>query len=147
MKGKNIWIVIADGARARFFKANGALKNVSPALNEELIADRRASREINADRPGRTKDRMAQGRHAYEPPTDPHENEQAELAREVARLLDAERKKRSFDELFLIAPPKMLGRLREAMNAETRRLVVREVDKDFSKLALHEIPARLAALA
>ena len=146
MKGKNIWIVIADGGRARFFRTNGTLKDLSPALDHELVSDRRYSRDINADRPGRTKDRIAHGRHAYEPPTDPHENEEIEFAREVARLLDEERKKQAFDEAVLIAPPKALGRIRDAMSRELRKLVTREVDKDLTKLKLHELPKRLAQL-
>ncbi len=143
---KDRWILIADGGRARVFKANTGLTKIEPALAEELIADRRRSRDINADKPGRTKDRAGQAHHAYEPPTDPHENEEIVFAREVARLLDEERKKLAFDELAVIAPPKALGRLREAMPRELRKMVTREVDKDLTKLPLHELPEKLKAL-
>ena len=67
-------------------------------------------------------------------------------AREVARLLDEERKKLAFDELVVIAPPKALGRLREAIPRELRKMVTREVDKDLTKLPLHELPEKIRAL-
>ncbi len=146
MKAPRRWIVIADGGRARVLACNGALSGLAPALDHELVGDRRRGRDIEADRPGRTKDRMAQGRHAYEPPTDPHENAEITFAREVARLLDEERRKNAFDELVLIAPPKALGRLRDAMGRELRRMVVAEVGKDLTRLPLHELPQRLQGL-
>jgi protein required for attachment to host cells len=141
-----MWIVIADGGRGRVLKANNAGRGIAPALDHELVADTRPGREINADRPGRTKDRMAQGRHAYEPPTDPRENEQIEFARQIARLLDDERKQGSYGRLAIIAPPKMLGLLREAMTGEVRDLVSAEIAKDLTKLPLHELEKRLPEL-
>ncbi len=146
MNNKTVWIVIADGGRARVLKANTGLTKIEPALNEELIADRRRSQDINADKPGRTKDRAGQAHHAYEPPTDPHDHEEIVFAREVARLLDDERKKLAYDELVLVAPPKALGRLRDALPREVRKMLTREVDKDLTKLPLHELPGRLKEL-
>lgn len=143
MKGKRQWIIVADGARARFFQTANRGRTLTPALDRELIADNRAGREIMADRPGRVKDRMTPGRHAMEPPTDPREAERIELAREVAEVLDAERKRGGFDELILIAPPKMLGLIREALSDETRARVGEELAKDFSKLDARQLGERL----
>ncbi len=146
MKSKTVWIVVADGGRARVLKANEGMTKLDMALDYELVADRRPSRDIDADRPGRTRDRAAQGRHAYEPPTDPHEHEKIEFARKIARLLDEERKKLAYDELILVAAPKMLGLLRETLPRETLKLLRAEVPKDFSKLKLHELREKLPAL-
>ncbi len=145
MQYKTIWITVADGARARFFRSNPGGTRIEPALDVELVADRRPSREIDADRPGRTKDRMAQGRHALEPEVDAHEHARQAFAREIAEVLDEHRKQNDFDELVIIAPPKMLGYLREAMPEPLKKLVRREVDKDLTKLGAHELPQRLAA--
>jgi len=146
MKGKTVWVVIADGARARIFAANQAGRNLRPALGYELVGDRRHGRDIVTDRPGRTKDRAAQGRHAMEPPTDPHEQQEIALARELAHLLDEARRKREFDELAIIAEPRMLGRIREFLPHETRKTVRAEVPKDLSRLDLRELEERVPQL-
>jgi len=110
------------------------------------VADKRPSREMVTDKPGRTKDRAAYGRHAMEPSTDPHVHEQQAFALKVAELLDEHRKKNAFDELIIVAPPKMLGYLREAMSEPLRRLVRREEPKDLTKLDPNTLPKRLAQL-
>ncbi len=143
---KTIWIVVADGARARFYRSNPGGTRIEPALNVELVADRRPSRDLDSDRPGRTKDRMAPGRHALEPSTDPHEHAQQAFAREVVELLEKHRTQNDFDELIIVAPPKMLGHVREAMSAPLRRMVRREEPKDLTKLDANTLPQRLAAL-
>ncbi len=142
--GKTIWITVADGARARFFRSNAGGTHIEPALNMELVADRRPSRDIDADRPGRTKDRMAHGRHALEPSTDAHEHARQAFAHEVIELLEKHRTQNDFDELVIIAPPKMLGYLRDAMPEPLKKLVRREVDKDLTRLSIHELRQRLA---
>ena len=146
MKCKTIWIAVADGARARIFRSNAGGTRIEPALDFELVADRRPSRELVTDRPGRTKDRAAHGRHAMEPSTDPHVHEQRAFALKIAGLLDEHRKKNDFDGLIIVAPPKMLGYLREAMPDPLRRMVRKEEPKDLTRLGPTELPARLARL-
>lgn len=143
MKGKTIWILVADGARARIFRSNAGGTRISPALPYELVADKRPSRDMISDRPGRTKDRMAHGRHALEPGTDPHVHAQQAFANELADMLDDGRRAQAFDELVIIAPPRMLGYLREFMPDQLRKLIRREVAKDLSKLDPKEAGAVL----
>ena len=143
---KTIWIAVADGARARFFRSNPGGTRIEPALEVELVADKRPAREMVTDRPGRTKDRMAHGRHAMEPSTDPHVQAQINFAHDIAGVLDEHRKKGDFDELIIVAPPKMLGYLRDVMPEPLRRMVRREEAKDLTRLSPAELPKRLAAL-
>ena len=146
MKGKRVWVVVADGARARVFEANQAGRNLRPALGYELLGDRRPGRDIVTDRPGRTRDRAAHGRHAMEPPTDPHEGREIALARELAHLLDEERRRQSYDELAIVAEPRMLGRIREFLTRETRRMLRAEVARDLSRLEMRELEERIPQL-
>ena len=146
MKLKTIWFVVADGARARFYRSNVGGTRIEPALDYELVADKRPSRALVTDKPGRTKDRMAHGRHAMEPSTDPHVHEQKAFALKIAEVLDEHRNSNDFDELVIVAPPKMLGYLREAMPDALRKRVRREVAKDLTRLAPHKLAARLREL-
>ena len=146
MKQKTTWIVVADGARARFLVNKGPGTGLAAALPEDLMADKRQSRELGRDKPGRTFDRAGTGRHAEEPRTDPHRHVQEQFARDVAALLEKHRLAGSYDRLVLVAAPKMLGDLRKALSVETARLADGELDKDLTKIPVHELPRYIGDL-
>lgn len=137
------WVLVSDAARGRFFKLSEERKLIS-AYNHDLIGETQPDRDIASDRPGRTFDRGGDGRHAKEPHTDPKRHAKAELAQEIGRVLDDERKKHAFDRLILVAPPQFLGDLRTAMSKSVQDLVVAEVNKDLSKLAPHQLETQLS---
>jgi protein required for attachment to host cells len=146
MPGKTNWIVVADASAARIFLLAGPRQRISLEPVRELAADVKSSREIASDRPGRTHDRAGYGRHAEEPPTDPKRYAKASFAREIAQLLDDERRRNSFAQLTVVAPPQFLGDLRGAMSGELRALVETEINKDLTKLSVHELTPQLQDL-
>lgn len=142
MRKPEIWVVVADGARGRFFRLSEDRDLVS-AYAHELVGETLARRDIVSDRPGRTFDRGGDGRHAMEPHSDPKRHAKTVLAREIGRLLEEERKKRSFDQLVIVAPPQFLGDLRGEMSKSLQALIATEVNKDLSKLAPHQLKIQL----
>lgn len=146
MPNKSNWIVVADAGAARIFVLAGPRQRIRLKPVRELSADIKPSREIASDRPGRTHDRGGQGRHAEEPPTDPKRHAKASFAREVAQVLDDERRKNSFAALTVVAPPQFLGDLRGVMSGELRAMVETEINKDLTKLPVHELTPQLQDL-
>lgn len=140
------WILIADGSRARLFLSQGHGTDLQPALDQEFIGVNRPSREIGSDHPGRAFDSAGQGRHAMEPPTDPHRYEKQRFANEIAGILDAARCKGSFDHLVIIAPPQALGDLRAQLSAGVRKMVAGELAKDLTKVPVHQLAGHLRDL-
>ena len=136
------WIIVADAGRARVFELdpNGALVRIPI---REMHAETAPSRDIASDRPGRTFDSAGQGRHAKEPPTDPHRYEKHRFAHELAGFLEDKRKQDVVGQLFIVAPPQMLGDLREEFSDELKKLVKTELAKDLSMLPPHEIEQHL----
>lgn len=61
--------------------------------------------------------------------------QKAGLALELAKVLDKAREERRFERLVLIAPPEMLGDLRNSLPDQVRRHVVHEINKDLSELS------------
>ncbi len=120
MKPVKTWILIADGARARILLNEGPGKGLKPALDHEFATVHAPTRELGSDRPGRVHDRFGPGRHAMEPPADWHEYEKQTFAAEIARLLEEEAQKGSFDRLVVVAPPKTLGELRRTLGRAAR---------------------------
>lgn len=148
MVGKNTvtWIVLADGARAHIVQSMGAGGDLTTVYADEDVKAKLPSREINADRPGRTFDSGGEGRHAYEPPSDPHRKEKADFIRGIADILEDGANKNAYERLILIAPPQALGDLRGSLSKRVSGKVANEVAKDLVATPLHALPARLEGL-
>ncbi|MDZ3838360.1 MAG: host attachment protein [Rhodospirillales bacterium] len=140
---KVTWVLVADGARARLLTRTTKTEPFVPALDHEFIGSNIPSREIDADRPGRSFDSAGDGRHAMEPPIDPKRKRKADFAKELAALLDVEAKRGSFDQLVVVAPPQALGDLRAEFTEAVRGRVVEEINKDLVEATVEELTARL----
>jgi protein required for attachment to host cells len=143
MPSPTIWVLVADAACARLFRLEQPELTMTPALDREMIGTNLPSREIASDRPGRTFDRAGRGRHAKEPSTDPARHARESFARDVARLLEDERKRQSFEQLIVVAAPRFLGDLRATMSEQLRAAVTAEIAKDLSRLPPHELREHL----
>ena len=144
----NLRIVVTDEREANFFDtsklvgpltARGSVQNGAAGLKDT---------DLETDRPGRRHNgssNITRG-HSHgvdgERSTEQHDIEL--FAKAVAQRINADRLKNSFDKLLLIAPPKMLGLLRQSLSTHTRALVAGEVSKDLKRhgeeAILREIP-------
>jgi protein required for attachment to host cells len=137
------WVVVADRNLCRVFSQasrHGALTELARFESERA---RLKDQDINADRPGRSFDRMGPGRHALAPNVTPTEQEAIRFAKEVAEHLEAARKQQKFNELYVIAEPRFLGHLRTAFTRPLREHLAAEIDKDLSDLDGDAIRERL----
>lgn len=133
------WIAIADGARARFFSYQG----VNAPLKPEGVLDHinEPTRELVTNKRGRVFHSADGTRAAMAHPSDPHEQEKRNFAREVAESLNA--RAGEIERLILIAPPKMLGELRQLLSARIQEKVSDELDKDLTNIPDDAIAAHL----
>lgn len=146
MKPVRSWIVVADGAHARIFQNDGPGKGLVPLPDEEAHHSHKPSREIDADRPGRSHDRFGPGRHAMEPPSDAHRSEKRRFADELAARLNTKGQAASYDRLILVAPAKTLGDLRAALNKGALAKVQGELPKDLTHVAERDLAKHLGAV-
>jgi protein required for attachment to host cells len=134
----NVRVVIADEREANFFDV--AKLNAPPEARGSLHNDAaRPDRELETDRPGRRFGGTDGNRHAVggERSTERHEMEM--FAKTVARTLDGARTRNEFDRLVLIAGPRMLGLLREALPEPCRSVIAAEVAKALGHQDLEAI--------
>ena len=124
-------VVVADERDATFFdltqpqaplEARGSLHNDSA----------RPDRELETDRPGRRFGGTHGNRHAVDGERSTQRHETELFAKQVCQALDVARTRHEFDRLVIIAGPRMLGMLREALPAPCQAVVAAEVAKDFS---------------
>jgi protein required for attachment to host cells len=144
-KNKTCWIIVADGTRARILANDGPGSGIRNTSNTDFVSDNRKSRDIVSDRPGRSKGSTG-GRHAMEPRVDSHEYEKQQFAKEVAKRINDACQRGEFGSLVLVAPPQTLGELRNALDKAARSKVIAELDKDLTKVAIHDLSEHIEGI-
>jgi protein required for attachment to host cells len=141
------WILIADAARARLCVQEG---RTGPCRTVRSFAHPSAAghdRDLGSDRPGRVQQRVVNGaRSAIEPHLTPKRIEAAKFAREVMAAVAEALREDTQGRLTLVAPPRFLGLLRQAVRAPLRDRIDATVAADLTGVPEHELPDRLAAL-
>jgi protein required for attachment to host cells len=144
MDTRNTWIVVADATRAKFYRQRRPGAALDQPLDHDFVGSHTKPSAVGDDRPGRVHERRGNVRHAMEPGTDRKRINLREfavdLAAELTRAVDAN----ELDHIVLVAPSRMLGELREALDSRVAERVIGEVCKDLSKLKDHELPAHLS---
>ncbi|HXQ46197.1 MAG TPA: host attachment protein, partial [Caulobacteraceae bacterium] len=90
------------------------------------------SRDLGAERPGRSHESAGSVRHGLQPREDLHRTEKRTFVDEVAAALNDASARDEFDRLILVAPAHALGELRQALDAPTRRKIAGELQKDLT---------------
>ena len=140
---KLTWVLVADGARGRIFAARQGARKLAQ-VGPDYKSENRRTREIGSDQPGRVFDRAGPGHHAMEPRIDWHRQEKQQFVAELAERVNSAGQKGEFEALVVVAPPETLGALRKALNKHALELVNAEVEKDLTKLTVHELVPHLS---
>ena len=143
MKPIKTCILVADGAHARFYLNDGPGRGISELKKYAKDIDLKASRDIDADRPGRSFDSGGQGRHAMESPTDSQRHAKDEFARSLAEQLNSAMTAGEYDRLILIAAPATLGTLRQHLSKQASDNIHGEIAKDLTQASETDILIKL----
>lgn len=132
------WVLVADGEKALILRneGDGAYPNLQ--VTRLIEQDNPATRDQGTDRPGRFSDGPSVHRSAVQE-TDWHRLAEERFARDLADRLYKAAHAGRFDRLILVAPPRTLGELRDALHKEVRARVIAEIDKDLTNHPVHEI--------
>jgi protein required for attachment to host cells len=143
MKKAKLWYAIADGGRARFVERheNGAFHTVANFESTDLHT---STKDLGTDRPTRVQDSAGPGRHAVEPRRDLKEAAKQDFVKLVADELAVEHGRGQFDQLMLVAPPGVLTELKQKLAKPIADLVVRDLQKDLTKVPDHDLTEHLA---
>jgi protein required for attachment to host cells len=126
-----IRIIVADESAASFFDAADAKASLALVDKFENPAARLHDRDLESDRPGRVLSSVTSGRSDVGGDRSARRSSHEDFARRIAERIERGRNAHEFDRLVLIAGPRMLGLIRDAMSAPARQLVVAEVAKDL----------------
>jgi protein required for attachment to host cells len=140
-RSQGLLIVVFDAAKARFFKqeADGRIQ-AEAKLKSGLHA---YTRDEMSDKPGRVFSSVGGVRHAYEYRSDPHKYEKHKFVHKLVTVLDKAYDKGLFTHLVIVGPKRSLGEFHDIASPKLRRLVLREISKEFSNFSDHDLEERL----
>lgn len=133
-----------DGQKALFLQNDGdaELLNLKPV---EVLAETHApTTELGTDKPGRAFQSHEHGRSAVQAP-DYHTEAEVNFLRRVAGIIDAAANEGKTKHLVLIAPPRALGVVREALTPAAQAIITAEIHKDLAHLPISAIESHLTA--
>ena len=132
MAKETTWVVVADGAKARIFANKGSGSGIT-SVEERIDPEaRKPTRDLGADKPGRSFESADNTRHAMASPADWHQEEKQKFLSELAAHLDTAVQQNRFDALVIVAPPEALGLLRKSLAGATAKRVQGELAKDLT---------------
>lgn len=148
MLNKIVWILLADAGNARIIERIGTFGGMIEI--HSLTHTHEATHEHGPDKAGRGFESANSTRHAYQPRTDWHEQQKDHFAKEIVNFLNEAHLTKKFDELYVLAPAKMLGLIRHHITNTNHHMgpkVSKEMTKDAVKFTLDEIEDCLDAQA
>lgn len=140
----NAWIALCDGARGVILRNDGDAADISLRTVASYQSSAARTHDLGDDRPGRVTGSMGSPRSAVEAP-DLHDREEQEFLQHFVESLDSHVKASPHGRLVIVAPPRVLGRVRKLLNAELRDRLFAEVPRDLTLYTVEEIKTRLAA--
>ncbi len=140
----NALVLVGDGERAVFFRNSGTIMNPSLALESVFEQSNPPSREQGTDGPPHGGAAGIRAPRSSIEPTDWHQIGEDRFAREIADKLYDLAHRRTFQCLLIVAPPKVLGRLRKSMHKEVLDRVEAEIPKELAASSVRAIQQELA---
>jgi protein required for attachment to host cells len=137
------WVLVGDGRRALFLQNHGDPDLIDLRVVEAHVDVNPPTREQGSDAPGRAYGTAGAPRSAVEN-ADWHELEKEHFAREIAERINRAAESGELSEIVVIAPPRVLGELRQELSAKAKGKVKGELDKDLTRHPLPEIEKALA---
>ena len=136
---ESTWVVVADARAARIF--GFADKQDEWTLQQTIQGDGSGQPAQTADLRSRASGpRGALHGHGE---IDEKETQERRFAHTLAHVLERGYSDHAFAKLALVAPPKLLGQLRENLSRGLQAKIVAEIHKDYTHLAVAELAERL----
>jgi protein required for attachment to host cells len=140
----SIWILVSDASRAVLYATEKRGDDWQVIGSYQHPESRLKNSELTSSEPGHAAKSKGGARHTVmQPDTTPKEAEFGHFAQQLADVLAAGTKHRSFEGLVLVAPPHFLGLLRQHLSTEGRKRLITSIDQDYTSLDSREVRRRL----
>jgi len=133
------FVFVGDGRKALFLRNAGDAKFPN-LVTERIFAEANpATHEQGSDKPGRSFASAHSTQRSAMESTDWHEIEEHRFVQRVSAALEALVRRLDTPALVIVAPPRALADLRQALHADVKARLIAEIDKDLTKHPVWEI--------
>ena len=129
------WVVVADARAARIFRFTD--KNGEWTLHDTIMGDGSG----HPDQPAHSGSKASEHKGALHGhgEQNPKETQERRFAHTLAHVLERGHASNAFAKLALVAPPKLLGELRENLSRGLQTASVAEIHKDYTHSGVEEL--------
>jgi protein required for attachment to host cells len=131
------WVFVGDGRKALLLRNEGDPDLLDLRRVEVREDNNPPSREQGSDGPGRSAVNI--GPRSAIDTTDWHALEEERFAAAVAQRLNSAAEEGQFEHIVIVAPPKVLGELRQEFSKKLQGKILAEIDKDLTHHTFPEI--------
>ncbi len=129
---KLFWVIVADEAEAVVYGRERRTGPMHELFRLDNAAARKKASELNTDKSGRSFDRYGEGRHAMgREKTDPRRHAATLFAKKIAERVGKAVHSGKCRGFALVAAPRFLGELRDALSSIPHAEPYREIDKEM----------------
>jgi len=129
---KTTWIIVADESAATFYARKSRRGPITELFRLSNEAGRKKTGELISDRGGRSFDSHGQGRHTMvKEKSGPKKRAIIAFAKDIAKRINNAIHEGNCDEIALIAAPRFLGVLRDALVKAGNIVPAVTIDKEM----------------
>jgi protein required for attachment to host cells len=138
-------VFVGDGRKALFLSNEG--DEVYPNLKVERVFEdvNPPSHEQGTERPGRISKAISSGQRGAVDAADWHVIEEHHFVKRVAAEMERLVRDNKVPAVVIVAPPRTLADLRDAIHTDTRAHVIAEINKDLTRHSVGDIEQHLTA--
>ncbi len=133
---KHLYVLVADSGRAKTYKSETPVKALELVYDQVNFQGRKKSAGMYSDKASGQHDGTGGGRSLV---VERENHEDDRFSRDLAQMLRSDRQAGKFDALVVISPSHFLGELRQKMDKECQRVLLKCIDKDMVRMGEQEI--------
>lgn len=133
-----IWVINSNSNTCKIYQYHKPTSKLDLLKQIQHPDAKLRSSELGSDRPGHYNG-SGSARGAYSPEHEPKDIVIDAFLRDVARELNAERNKKSYERLILISPAHANGILMQHMDKHVKDLIISNIHKDLLHLNEREL--------
>lgn len=138
-----VWIVVAESARAKIYSAANHSADLQEVAALSHAEGRLHEGDLVSDHAGYDSDRTGNGRRVLDEQTQVHTQVVRDFAREIVAQIEAGYYRHAFNELILVAPPRFLAFLRGQLPKNIANCVIEQVDKNLVQHSASQVREHL----
>lgn len=141
---RHAWIALCNGGKGLILQNDGDAAHLDLRTIASYEVELPPTRELGTAPPGRMTGPMGMPRSAVAAP-DLHDRAESEFLRRFVQALDHHTQRDPQAKLIIVAPPRVLGRLRKVLSPTLRDRLFAEIPRNVALHTMDDIKSRLSA--